>query len=224
MKIVDRRYLIIEDLGAVQVICMLCTDSLLTTHLTWGRENKMDFSPKKMDLLHIVGRKQKQGNPAVMMDLPGGSTFTVTSVPVREKVMTRDHKEKWTIMALRWLAIFFDRCITWERHVQERCSINLGVANHLRSLANTKNGPPPHSMRKAAATVVVCTIWRRVLVSGSEETSSYGPPIDMRCGKGSAAQLVYNAALDTSPRLRPSSGGNNPSWMILNITRGGRSE
>lgn len=48
--------------------------------------------------------------------------------------------------------------MTWERHVQERCSSALKVANHLRGIANTKNGPPPHSMRKAVATVVLPSV------------------------------------------------------------------
>lgn len=111
-----------------------------------------------MELLHIVGKKRKQGNPAVTVELPDGSDLTVTPVPVREKVMTRDQKERWTLPALRWLGFYFDRGMTWERHVQERCSSALRVANHLRSLASTKNGPPPHSMRKAVATVVLPSV------------------------------------------------------------------
>ena len=126
--------------------------------LQWGRENKVDFYPKKMELLHIVGKKRKQGNPAVTVDLPDGSTLTVPPVPIREKVITKDQKEKWTLPALRWLGVYFDRRMTWERHVQKRYSSTLRVANHLRSLTNTKNGPPPHSIRKAVATVVLPSI------------------------------------------------------------------
>lgn len=130
----------------------------LSTVLQWGRENKVDFSPKKMELLHIVGKKRNQGNPAVTVDLPDGSALTVMPVPAREKAMIKDQREKWTLPALRWLGVYFDRGMTWERHVQERCSSALKVANHLRSIANTKNGPPPHSMRKAVATVVLSSV------------------------------------------------------------------
>lgn len=78
---------------------------LLSEHLSivlqWGRENKVDFSPKTMELLHIVGKKRNQGNPAVTVDLPDGSALTVMPVPAREKAMTKDQRENAGVLASR---------------------------------------------------------------------------------------------------------------------------
>ncbi|KAI1667284.1 hypothetical protein L13192_07993 [Pyrenophora tritici-repentis] len=57
--------------------------------------------------------------------------------------------------ALRWLGVWFDRGLTFKKHVAERAAQARKVANHLRSLANTAHGPPAGSLRKAAITCIL---------------------------------------------------------------------
>jgi hypothetical protein len=59
--------------------------------------------------------------------------------------------------AVRWLGAWFDRKLSFKRHVHERCARAEKVARHLRNLANTKDGPPAHALRKAVTTVVIPT-------------------------------------------------------------------
>lgn len=118
----DLRFGYADEVGFYAISNSVDTnEQLLSEHLSgvpqWGRENEVDFSPKKMELprFYILwGKRRKQGGPAVTVDFPDGSAITVTPVPVWEKVITKDQREKWTLPALRWLGVYFDRRITWE--------------------------------------------------------------------------------------------------------------
>ena len=59
--------------------------------------------------------------------------------------------------ALRWLGIFFDRKLTFRRHVEVRTAKARRVAQHVRSLAKTTCGPPAASLRKAVISCVLST-------------------------------------------------------------------
>ncbi|KAF9730165.1 RNA-directed DNA polymerase from transposon x-element [Paraphaeosphaeria minitans] len=56
--------------------------------------------------------------------------------------------------ALRWLGIWFDRRLTFRRHVAMRAAKAAKVAHHIRSLARTTCGPPASSLRKATIACV----------------------------------------------------------------------
>jgi hypothetical protein len=56
--------------------------------------------------------------------------------------------------ALRWLGVWFDRKLTFKRHVATRNAKAAKVAYHIRSLANTAYGPPASSLRKATIACV----------------------------------------------------------------------
>src|SRR5271166_6214879 len=60
--------------------------------------------------------------------------------------------------ALRWLGVWFDRKLTFRRHVSERAVKARKVSHHIRGLARTTNGPPASSLRKAVITCVLPSI------------------------------------------------------------------
>jgi ribonuclease HI len=106
----------------------------------WGRDNKIVFAPEKMEMLHIT-RKRDQYAPSLTVD---GTIIT----PIT-------YDRGGTLPALRWLGVWFDRRLTFKRHVQERARNARHVAAHLRSLARVKHGPPASSLRKAVITCIV---------------------------------------------------------------------
>ena len=57
--------------------------------------------------------------------------------------------------ALRWLGVWFDRKLKFRRHVSKRTAKARQVAQHIRNLARTKDGPPASSLRKAVTTCVL---------------------------------------------------------------------
>ena len=57
--------------------------------------------------------------------------------------------------ALRWLGVWFDRKLKFRRHVSKRTTKARQVAQHIRNLARTTNGPPASSLRKAVTTCVL---------------------------------------------------------------------
>ncbi|KAK4223041.1 hypothetical protein QBC38DRAFT_373909, partial [Podospora fimiseda] len=61
-------------------------------------------------------------------------------------------------VGVRWLGTWWDRKPRFRRHVQDRCPRAVKVANHLRYLDSTKNGPPAYALRKVVTTVVIPTI------------------------------------------------------------------
>jgi hypothetical protein len=58
-------------------------------------------------------------------------------------------------LALRWLRVWFDRRLKFRRHVSKRTTKARQVAQHIRNLARTKDGPPASSLRKAVTTCVL---------------------------------------------------------------------
>jgi hypothetical protein len=58
-------------------------------------------------------------------------------------------------LALRWLGVWFNRKLRFRRHVSKRITKARQVAQHIRNLARTKDGPPASSLRKAVTTCVL---------------------------------------------------------------------
>ena len=57
--------------------------------------------------------------------------------------------------ALRWLGVYFDRKLSWKRHVSVRAAKARVIAQHIRDLARTAAGPPASSLRTAVVTCVL---------------------------------------------------------------------
>ncbi|KAJ5925544.1 hypothetical protein N7454_008183 [Penicillium verhagenii] len=107
--------------------------------LDWGDENKVVFAPEKYELMHFT-RKRDAGSPtAIIGDL--------RIEPAKETATDK-------LPALRWLGIWFDRRLTWRKHVSVRAAKARVVAYHIRSLARTTYGPPASALRKATLTCV----------------------------------------------------------------------
>jgi hypothetical protein len=101
----------------------------------WGEANKVTFAPEKQEMIHLTRQRSSYAPPCVVDEqltiypiLPGG-----------------EHSQP----ALRWLGVWFDRRLTFRRHVATRTAKAAKVAYHIRSLARTTNGPPASSLRKA---------------------------------------------------------------------------
>ncbi|EDN09180.1 conserved hypothetical protein [Histoplasma mississippiense (nom. inval.)] len=108
--------------------------------LRWGEINKVAFAPEKLEMIHLT-RKRYNEAPAVVVseDL---TVHPVTAPAGQEP-------------ALRWLGVHFDRRLTWRPHVSTRAKKARAVAQHIRSLGKTRDGPPADALRKAVTTCVV---------------------------------------------------------------------
>ncbi|RYP45714.1 hypothetical protein DL768_007978 [Monosporascus sp. mg162] len=112
--------------------------------LDWGNANRVAFAPEKCELLHIT-RSRSNDNPPV----------TVTDDFVIHPVREPEGSDRTP--ALRWLGVWFDRRLTFKRHIAERVGKATQVAQHIRGLASTKYGPPASGLRKAVITCVIPT-------------------------------------------------------------------
>jgi hypothetical protein len=106
----------------------------------WGDANKVFFAPEKQEMIHLTRQRSSYAPPCVVDEqltiqpiLPGG-----------------EHSQP----ALRWLGVWFDRRLTFRRHVATRTAKAAKVAHHIRSLARTTYGPPASSLRKATIACV----------------------------------------------------------------------
>jgi ribonuclease HI len=110
----------------------------------WGDANKVVFAPEKIELIHIT-RSRDDDNPPV--EVSSELTIQPTGAAARPGQTP----------AVRWLGVWFDRNLRFRRHVDERSNRAMALARHIRSLANTKNGPPADMLRKAVITCVIPT-------------------------------------------------------------------
>jgi ribonuclease HI len=106
----------------------------------WGSANKVTFAPEKQEMIHLTRQKSSYAPPCVVDE-----QLTINPIlPSRSR----------TQPALRWLGIWFDRKLTFKRHVATHNAKTAKVAYHIRSLANTAYGPPASSLRKATIACV----------------------------------------------------------------------
>jgi ribonuclease HI len=108
----------------------------------WGDENKVFFAPEKQEMIHLT-RKRDDYNPTCRLS----DTVQIEPIPL---AASRGQKP-----GLRWLGVWFDRKLTFQRHVTERSAIARKVAHHVRGLANTAHGPPPSALKKAVTTCIL---------------------------------------------------------------------
>ena len=113
--------------------------------VAWGDENKVFFAPEKLEMIHLTRAKGNYAPLCVVND-------QLTIVPITTAPKAGEKP------ALRWLGVWFDRKLTFKRHVTERASKARKVAFHIRGLANTKDGPPASALRKAVITCVLPSI------------------------------------------------------------------
>lgn len=112
--------------------------------LDYGNANKIFFAPEKLEMIHLT-RKANRHQPVCEVN----DELTI------EPITTAEHGKQ---PALRWLGVWFDRKLTWKRHIAERALKARGVAGHIRGLARTIDGPPASALRKAVITCVLPSI------------------------------------------------------------------
>ncbi|EDN07103.1 conserved hypothetical protein [Histoplasma mississippiense (nom. inval.)] len=146
--------------------------------LRWGEINKVAFAPEKLEMIHLT-RKRHNEAPAVVVseDL---TVHPVTAPAGQEP-------------ALRWLGVHFDRRLTWRPHVSTRAKKARAVAQHIRSLGKTRDGPPADALRKAVTTCVVPS-----LLYGTEAWYG-GRTQPTRCGCAAARLDTYLYELSVFP-------------------------
>jgi ribonuclease HI len=110
--------------------------------LDWGSANKVAFAPEKLEAIHIT-RRHDNAAPPIRVN----NALTIDPITTAEKEGMQP--------ALRWLGVYFDRKLTWRRHVSVRAAKARAVAQHIRNLARTVDGPPASSLRKAVITCVL---------------------------------------------------------------------
>ncbi|RAL58502.1 hypothetical protein DID88_004006 [Monilinia fructigena] len=96
--------------------------------------------------------------------------------------------------ALRWLGVWFDRRLTFKRHVAERAGKARQIARHIRGLAKTVDGPPASALRKAVITCVIPS-----LTYGTEAwyAGRTKPPRLLRSGRSTTVSARVGWHIDT---------------------------
>ena len=110
--------------------------------IQWGDENKIFFAPEKLEMIHLTTKKGAS-TPVLKVN----DELEITPITTAPKAGQHP--------ALRWLGVWFDRKLKFRRHVSERTAKARQVAQHIRNLARTKDGPPASSLRKAVTTCVL---------------------------------------------------------------------
>lgn len=113
--------------------------------LDWGAENKVAFAPEKLEMIHLTNQRNNYSP-----DLVVNEDLTITAITTAPKTGQQP--------ALRWLGVWFDRKLSFKRHVEERSAKARRVAFHIRGLGRTVNGPPADALRKAVITCVLPSI------------------------------------------------------------------
>ncbi|KFZ25062.1 hypothetical protein V502_00457 [Pseudogymnoascus sp. VKM F-4520 (FW-2644)] len=117
--------------------------------LAYGNANKIFFAPEKLEMIHLTLKTDQYAPPCIVSE-------DLTITPITKALKEGEQP------ALRWLGVWFDRKLTFKRHVTERAAKARSVAYHIRGLARIKDGPPAVALRKAAN-------------SPSSDTSPNGP-------------------------------------------------
>ncbi|RAL60503.1 hypothetical protein DID88_000278 [Monilinia fructigena] len=108
----------------------------------WGTRNKIAFAPEKLEMIHLTRKNGSRAPDCVVS--PDLVIPPITTSP-----------KKGDQPALRWLGVWFDRRLTFKRHVAERAGKARQIARHIRGLAKTVDGPPASALRKAVITCVI---------------------------------------------------------------------
>src|SRR6201996_9280218 len=113
--------------------------------MAWGANSKIAFAPEKLEMIHLTRKSGELAPPCIVND---GLTITpITTAP-----------KKGDQPALRWLGVWFDRKLSFRRHVSERATEARKVSQHIRGLARIKDGPPASALRKAVTTCVLPSV------------------------------------------------------------------
>src|SRR5438045_1587168 len=113
--------------------------------LAWGADNKIAFAPEKLEMIHLTKKSGTYAPPCIVND-----DLMIHPIMIASRLGEQP--------ALHWLGVWFDRKLTFKRHVSERAAIARKVAYHICGLAQIKNSPPASSLCKAVTTCVLPSV------------------------------------------------------------------
>jgi len=87
----------------------------------WGEANKVTFALEKQEIIHLTRQQSNYAPPCVVDE-------QLTIYPI---LLGGEHSQP----ALRWLGVWFDRRLTFRRHVATRTTKAAKVAYYICSLA-----------------------------------------------------------------------------------------
>ncbi|RAL58119.1 hypothetical protein DID88_002394 [Monilinia fructigena] len=147
----------------------------------WGTRNKIAFAPEKLEMIHLTRKNGSRAPDCVVS--PDLVIPPITTSP-----------KKGDQPALRWLGVWFDRRLTFKRHVAERAGKARQIARHIRGLAKTVDGPPASALRKAVITCVIPS-----LAYGTEAwyAGRTKPPRLLRSGRSTTVSARVGWHIDT---------------------------
>ncbi|RAL64782.1 hypothetical protein DID88_001379 [Monilinia fructigena] len=147
----------------------------------WGTRNKIAFAPEKLEMIHLTRKNGSRAPDCVVS--PDLVIPPITTSP-----------KKGDQPALRWLGVWFDRRLTFKRHVAERAGKARQIARHIRGLAKTVDGPPASALRKAVITCVIPS-----LTYGTEAwyAGRTKPPRLLRSGRSTTVSARVGWHIDT---------------------------
>ena len=104
--------------------------------MDWAGENAVTFDPTKAEAIHFLGPRAKNRDlPRIRVGLD----------------------EIHAAIEIRWLGVYLDRGLTFQRHVAEWTGKGKRLVQFLRRLASCTHGPPPGPMITIVRTVVIPT-------------------------------------------------------------------
>ncbi|RAL64638.1 hypothetical protein DID88_001671 [Monilinia fructigena] len=147
----------------------------------WGTRNKIAFAPEKLEMIHLTRK-----NGSRVPDCVVSQDLVIPPITTSPK--------KGGQPALRWLGVWFDRRLTFKRHVAERAGKARQIARHIRGLAKTVDSPPASALRKAVITCVIPS-----LTYGTEAwyAGRTKPPRLLRSGRSTTVSARVGWHIDT---------------------------
>lgn len=150
----------------------------------YGEENKIFFAPEKLEMIHL-SRKRRATAPNLVVN----KDLVIVPITTAPKAGQQP--------ALRWLGAWFDRKLTFRRHVSERVAKARRVAQHIRHLAKTKVGPPASSLRKAVTACVLSSALygSEAWYAGREKPAKYkrdGTPTTVSTKLGGLVKMIQS--------------------------------
>ncbi|PWI65419.1 hypothetical protein PCL_07020 [Purpureocillium lilacinum] len=130
-----------DDTAMLRVGCSLEETTALASRdmrelMTWGASNAVTFDPDKTEIMHF-SRKKDPVRPSIFQN-------GIEIVPAD---------------SMRWLGLWLDRKLSFKTYVDEWTAKARRIANHLKALANTRQGPLPSAVRRAIKVCIEPTLF-----------------------------------------------------------------
>ena len=101
--------------------------------MAWGADNKIAFTPEKLEMIHLTKKSGRYLPPCII-----NNELTIHPITTAPKAGNQP--------ALCWLGVWFDRKLTFKRHISEWAAKARKVSHHIHRLAKTKDGPPASAL------------------------------------------------------------------------------